>query len=628
MRNGSDENGAFERINPNDDAELERELAALDALDDDEALDDSDGPEDIEDDGDLEADFDEFDEDFDDDEDEDLAHAGALSAPMAREQRLAATAQLTEEERTEIELLVGIMPARISEAVRNEGLSGIIEIVLDLGRVPTARYGTGDVYLSAAEVTEQELTQVVAQVSEFGEDNRAGIPRTLHRISAIRNRRGHIIGLTCRIGRSVSGSGGIMRDLIESGKSILLLGRPGVGKTTMLRDVARMLADEIGKRVVIVDSSNEIGGDGDIPHHGIGRARRMQVRTPHLQHEVMIEAVENHTPEVIVIDEIGTALEADAARTIAERGVQLVGTAHGTTLSNLMQNPTLSDLIGGIESVTLGDEEARRRGTQKTILERRSPPTFEVLIEIQGFQRLAVHEDVAETVDALLRGYEAEAEIRVIGGDGGIETVERMPLRTTPAEPLNAREEPERRQTLTAAPGGPQRRLLPFGISRARLESAIDQTRSGASIVDSVRDADAVFTLRPYYRRRSGPLKQAEERGIPIYVLRNNTTQQMERQLLALRGDGDASDPTTAALRETEEAIADVSTRGAQSVELAPQSAYIRRLQHELATRHGLRTVSKGNEPFRRVTVIGEAAPPTRGLPWGDTRDTREQRAR
>ena len=394
----------------------------------------------------------------------------------------------------------------------------------------------------------------------------------------------------------------------------------------MLRDVARMLADELGKRVVIVDSSNEIGGDGDIPHHGIGRARRMQVRSPHLQHEVMIEAVENHTPEVIVIDEIGTALEADAARTIAERGVQLVGTAHGTTLSNLMQNPTLSDLIGGIESVTLGDEEARRRGTQKTILERRSPPTFEVLVEIQGFQRLAVHEDVAETVDALLRGYEAEAEIRVIGGDGGIETVERMPLRTTPAEPLNAREEPERRQTLTAAPGGPQRRLLPFGISRARLESAIDQTRSGASIVDSVRDADAVFTLRPYYRRRSGPLKQAEERGIPIYVLRNNTTQQMERQLLALRGEGDASDPTTAALRETEEAIADVSTRGAQSVELAPQSAYIRRLQHELATRHGLRTVSKGNEPFRRVTVIGEAAPPSRGLPWGS--DAREHRAR
>ena len=605
MRDGSD----------NDDLEFDDELA----LDSDD-LDDVDDVDDVEDS--LDGEYDDFDEDAEDDAEDDATPA-PRDPVRERAQRIAATAELSDEERNEIELLVGIMPSRIAEAVRAEGLSGIIEIVLDLGRIPTARYGSGDVYLSQTEVTEQELTQVVAQVSEFGEDNRAGIPRTLHRISGIRNRRGHIVGLTCRIGRSVSGSGRIMRDLIESGRSILLLGRPGVGKTTMLRDVARMLADDLGKRVVIVDSSNEIGGDGDIPHHGIGRARRMQVRTPHLQHEVMIEAVENHTPEVIVIDEIGTALEADAARTIAERGVQLVGTAHGTTLSNLMQNPTLSDLIGGIESVTLGDEEARRRGTQKTILERRAPPTFEVLIEIQGFQRLAVHEDVATTVDALLRGFEAEAEIRVIGDSGGIEMVERMPLRTSAREPLEAREEPERRQTLTAAPGGPQRRLLPFGISRARLEAAIDQTRSGASIVDSVREADAVFTLRPYYRRRSGPLKQAEERGIPIYVLRNNTTQQMERQLLALRGEGEPSDPTTAALRETEEAIADVAQRGTPSVELAPQSAYIRRLQHELATRHGLRTVSKGNEPFRRVTVIGEAAPPTRGLPWGDTREHR-----
>ncbi len=588
---GSD-GGAFERLNG-----LPADPDTLDDVVDDDELDDP---------------VDEY--GYDDDEPDD-AHE-----EQERAQRLAATSTLSAEEHTEIELLIGIMPPRIANAVRDEGLFGIIEIVLDLGRIPTARYGTGDITLSTDEVTENELTQVVAQVSEFGEDNRAGIPRTLHRVSAIRNRRGHIVGLTCRIGRSVSGSGRIMRDLIESGKSILLLGRPGVGKTTMLRDVARMLADDLGKRVVIVDSSNEIGGDGDIPHHGIGRARRMQVRMPHLQHEVMIEAVENHTPEVIVIDEIGTALEANAARTIAERGVQLVGTAHGTTLSNLMQNPTLSDLIGGIESVTLGDEEARRRGTQKTILERRSPPTFEVLIEIQSFSRLAVHEDVAVTVDALLRGYEAEAEIRVIGDGGTIEMVERMPLSASPREPLEAREDPTRRHTLTAAPGGAQRRLLPFGISRARLESAIDQTRSAASIVDTVRDADAVFTLRPYYRRRSGPLKQAEERGIPIYVLRNNTTQQMERQLLALRGEGDASDPTTAALRETEDAIANISMKGAPSVELAPQNAYIRRLQHELATRHGMRTVSKGNDPFRRVTVIGEADPPGRDLPWGEAR--------
>ena len=621
MRDRSDEQGAWDH-QTNDRSEQPDERVTPDASLDDDILDDDTELDDFDDELDDELSED-VDDDLDDPDDEDEAERSAADHQRERERRIIATAAMSDEERYEIELLVGIIPPRIGEAVRAEGLSGLIEVVMDLGRVPTARYGSGDVYLAASEVTEQELTQVVAQVSEFGEDNRAGIPRTLHRISAIRNRRGHIVGLTCRIGRSVSGSGGIMRDLIESGKSILLLGRPGVGKTTMLRDVARMLADEIGKRVVIVDSSNEIGGDGDIPHHGIGRARRMQVRSPHLQHEVMIEAVENHTPEVIVIDEIGTALEADAARTIAERGVQLVGTAHGTTLSNLMQNPTLSDLIGGIESVTLGDEEARRRGTQKTILERRAPPTFEVLIEIQGFQRLAVHEDVATTVDALLRGFEAEAEIRVIGDGGGIETVERMPLRPSATEPLQAYEEPERRQTLTAAPGGPQKRLLPFGISRARLESAIDQTRSAASIVDSVREADAVFTLRPYYRRRSGPLKQAEERGIPIYVLRNNTTQQMERQLLALRGEGDASDPTTAALRETEEAIADVSTRGTPSVELAPQGPHIRRMQHELATRHGLRTVSKGNEPFRRVTVIGDGTRPGRDLPWGDTRETR-----
>jgi stage III sporulation protein SpoIIIAA len=529
---------------------------------------------------------------------------------------------ITDEEREEIDLLLSRMPLRVQSAVREHGVAGLIEIVLDVGRVPTARYRAGaEVTLDEGEVNEQELDQTVAQLSEFGEDNRAGIPRTLHRVSAIRNRRGRIVGLTCRVGRSVSGSASAIRDLVESGHSILLLGPPGVGKTTMLRDVARTLADDFNKRVIVVDTSNEIGGDGDIPHPGIGRARRMQVGRPELQHRVMIEAVENHTPEAIVIDEIGTGLEAEAARTIAERGVQLVGTAHGNTLANLMQNPTLSDLIGGIESVTLGDEEARRRGTQKTILERRNPPTFDCLVEIQSFDRVAVHEDVASTVDSLLRGFDADAEVRELE-DGVVQTVHRMPLRSEERveaadrferaeRAVRAVREPDRSdwEELPPAPGGPAKRILPFGVSRSRLEGAIASTRSAAGIVDSVDDADCVMTLRPYYRRRSGPLRRAEQRGIPIYVLRNNTSSQMERQLLAMRSDDAEVDPLTAALREAEDAVSSISHGGAANVELSPQNAYIRRLQHEMIERHGLTSTSKGREPFRRVLVVSDGSP-------------------
>lgn len=549
------------------------------------------------------------------------------------------------------------LPGRIADAARESGRDGLIEVVLDLGRMPTARYSGGrEISLTDREVTEQDIDQVVSQVSEFGEDNRAGIPRTLHRISAIRNRRGRVVGLTCRIGRSVTGSASVIRDLIDSGKSVLLLGPPGVGKTTMLREAARVLADDLHKRVVIVDSSNEIGGDGDIPHPGVGRARRMQVPRPELQHQVMIEAVENHTPEVIVIDEIGTALEALAARTIAERGVQLIGTAHGNALPNLMQNPTLSDLIGGIESVTLSDEEARRRGTQKTVLERRAPPTFGSLVEIQSFDRIAVHEDIASTVDALLRGFETEAEVRTIDATGQVTGVERVPVsleehdrgsfarddrdRERERSPRGERPRrggerepreyaPEQREApsprrLAPAPGGPQRRILAFGISRNRLEEAIESTRSGATVVDSIQEADAVMTLRPYYRRRSGPIRDAEARGVPVYVLRNNTVAQIEQSLLQMRGPGAQDDPTTAALRETEDAIAAVAFDGRMSVELAPQNAYIRRLQHELANRHGVESTSRGREPFRHVTVIATGGVrPRRDETWDAEEDLR-----
>lgn len=546
-----------------------------------------------------------------------------------------------DETRAEVEMLIERLPARVAEAVRAEGLDGLLEVVLDLGRVPTARYRSGEIVLSAEGVQEQEIEQVVAQISAFGEDNRAGIPRTLHRISAIRNRRGRIVGLTLRIGRSVQGSASLVRDLFEAGRSVLLLGRPGVGKTTMLREAARILADEFNKRVVIVDTSNEIGGDGDIPHAAIGRARRMQVPRPELQHQVMIEAVENHTPEVIVIDEIGSGLEADAARTIAERGVQLIGTAHGNTLQNLMQNPTLSDLIGGIESVTLSDEEARRRGTQKTVLERRNPPTFEALVEIQTFNSVAVHHDIAETVDALLRGYESEAEVRTLGARGEIAQVERVTIGERPDLPSADRSTRPRdvrdaerapRQSVPAippaappsGPGAPQRRILPFGISRTRLEDAISATRAHALVVDSIRDADAVLTLRPYYRRRSGPLKDAEARGIPVYVLRNNSERQIEQSLFAMRHGAAQTDPTTAALREAEEAIAAVTFGRTPQVELAPQSAYVRRLQHELIGRHGQRSLSRGREPYRRVIVSGGDR--LEDLPWhGNGRDADDE---
>src|SRR4051794_38930109 len=329
------------------------------------------------------------------------------------------TSELSRTITDDLDLLIDALAPHIGDPVRlRPDKHELLEVVMDLGRLPEARFPNREVVLSEREVTESDIDYVVARISEFGEDNRAGIERTLHRISCIRNRRGRIVGLTCRVGRAVFGTIATIEEIVKADQSVLFLGRPGVGKTTMLREVARVLADEMNKRVIIVDTSNEIAGDGDIPHPAIGTARRMQVARPQEQHNVMIEAVENHMPEVIVIDEIGTELEAQAARTIAERGVQLVGTAHGNTLENLMANPTLSDLVGGIQSVTLGDEEARRRGTQKSVLERRAPPTFHVVVEIQNWDRVAIHGDVAETVDAVLRGYRMPPEVRELSESG------------------------------------------------------------------------------------------------------------------------------------------------------------------------------------------------------------------
>lgn len=506
----------------------------------------------------------------------------------------------------DLDALLDVLPTHVQTDLRQFNRDAdLLEVILDLGRAPEARFVGDTVTLNSREVNHDDIDYVVSRIGEFTDDNRAGIPRTLHRISCIRNRQGKVVGLTCRIGRAVYGTIEIIRDIVESGKSILLLGRPGVGKTTILREAARVLGQS--KRVVIVDTSNEIGGDGDIPHPAVGRARRMQVPTPALQHEVMIEAVENHMPEVIVIDEIGRELEAEAARTIAERGVQLIGTAHGNSLDNLMMNPTLADLIGGIQSVTLSDEEARRRGTQKSILERKAPPTFDVIIEIQQRNRLAVHHEVAAAVDALLRGRSLMPEIRARDEQGQvhIEKPEAMPRIGALREPTRGRREgtpqPERP---ARSEGGSLRamRLFPYGLSQDRLEQAAKSLQLPVQIVNDVGNADAVLTLKNYYRKRPPIVGDAERRGVPVYVLRSNTLAQMEGVLEDLFGVDGKSDPMSDALRETQAAIDQVQ-QGVHSVELSPQTAYIRRQQHELARRANLYSRSLGKEPRRRVRI-------------------------
>jgi stage III sporulation protein SpoIIIAA/predicted RNA-binding protein Jag len=382
--------------------------------------------------------------------------------------------------------LLDILPAPIRERLeQHPHLDRLVEVVLDLGRRPEARFPGFADYLSEDVITRADLDQVISRVGEFSSDNRAGIASTLHRISAIRNRQGTIIGLTCRVGRCVIGVISMIRDLVEQGRSMLLLGRPGVGKTTALREIARVLADELGKRVVIIDTSNEIAGDGDVPHPGIGRARRMQVASPELQHKVMIEAVENHMPEVVVIDEIGTELEALASRTIAERGVQLVATAHGNRIDNLIKNPTLSDLVGGIQSVTLGDEEARRRGSQKSVLERKAPPTFEIAIEMLERSRWVIHEDVAATVDRLLRNREPLTQTRSLDEHGQVVIV------TNERPALSGPQWPPAGSTMSAARerGGWQRSGRMEALPSEPLESRSQQQGESGLLLERREDS-------------------------------------------------------------------------------------------------------------------------------------------
>jgi stage III sporulation protein SpoIIIAA len=569
--------------------------------------------------------------------------------------------------------ILDVLPPRFRVCLEREPrLEDLQEIVLDLGRCAEARFPGRVTELvpsqpqnrelhvgrtaeeeepedtRADEVTAEDLDFVSTRIGAFGQDNRAGIERTLHRISCIRNRQGRIVGLTCRIGRAVYGTVDIIRDIVEQGKSILMLGRPGVGKTTKLREMARILSDEFKKRVVIVDTSNEIAGDGDIPHPAIGRSRRMQVRIPEEQHAVMIEAVENHMPQVIVIDEIGTEQEAFAARTIAERGVQLIGTAHGNSLENLLLNPTLSDLVGGIQSVTLGDEEARKRGSQKTVLERKAPPTFDVIVEIIEVDKLAIHHDVAKVVDKLLRGQQPRPEIRVRNTGGEVEVVQKAELppdrpgersggtygMSFDPEPPSfrgerggdrnngdtfrgesgrneaGRESRENGRGRNEGEPPPKRnlpatvRIFPYGVSRSRLERALANLRVPATISRDLNESDVVIALKATFRKDPAKLQEARNRSIAAYVVKSNTYIQIENVVREIFGMEGAALPTDeeAALMEAEEAIEHVMTTG-EAVELAPQNSFIRRLQHQLAEQAQLMSESVGMEPRRRIRI-------------------------
>jgi stage III sporulation protein SpoIIIAA len=489
----------------------------------------------------------------------------------------------------DLHLLVATLPQALKDALDGAESQNLLEIVMDLGRIPQARFPGRAINLDEQTTTRADIDQVVSSLGQFGADNRAGIEGTLHRISAIRNRKGQIVGLTLRVGRAVFGTIDLIRDLIESGTSLLLLGSPGIGKTTKLREITRVLADEFGKRVIVIDTSNEIAGDGDVPHPAIGSARRMQVAHPDRQHAVMIEAVENHMPEVIIVDEIGTEAEALAARTIAERGVQLIGTAHGTTLENVLMNPTLSDLVGGIQTVTLGDEEARLRGTQKTISERKAPPTFDAVVEIVDREEVIVHANTARAVDNLLRGASA----------GGLRRTSEGEERPSSVPPMQA---PVTENISTAKRQGPVR-IYPYAISRDSVERVIRDLNVDARTVKLPEQADMVISLRA--RANDPRLRRVlEATGLPVHEVKKNTTAQIRRLLLAtfnvLKGyeDHEVQD----AVREAETAIQRVLVEGV-IIELAPRTASLRKVQHRIVARHHLMAVSEGREPHRHLVI-------------------------
>lgn len=524
----------------------------------------------------------------------------------------------------DLEKLVEILPQKIKQCVSFEKMDDAIEIVLDLGRVPEIRHSDGKIeYLDCSIVETPDIEYIISKIPEFTSDNRSGIAGTLHRISAIRNRQGKVVGLTCRIGRVVTGTISCIKDICLQNKSILFLGRPGVGKTTKLREISRLVADELAKRVVIVDTSNEIAGDGDVPHPAVGHARRMQVRQPEFQKDIMIEAVENHTPEVIIVDEIGTEAEAQAARTIAERGVMLIATAHGNTLENLIKNPTLSDLVGGIQSVTLGDDEAKRRASQKTVLEREKQPTFDIVIEILDRNTLAVYKDCSEAVDYILRGWPIKPEIRKVdktyefSAPATVCAPSRVPNVIDKINALdNTIEHPESlkfsfsRQKYVEEVKNFKKIYL-YAVSRSIAEKVIERLDLHAEITRNIDDADIVIAHKNFVKGGAKVLSTAEHDRLQIFYVKTNSMAQIQKvikqalDIAELNSTQTFYDITEKALDETKAAIEKILAGVVKDVELTPQNQQIRKMQHELVEQHNLESTSVGEGEERHLRIVG-----------------------
>lgn len=497
---------------------------------------------------------------------------------------------MDEDEREQInfehEAFLNIFPEDIKEKIKETNeFDSLIEVVLDLGRRPEARFTHKTVYLREKPITREELRKVISKVGEFDRDNRAGIERTLHRISGIFNRKEEIVGLTCRVGRAVYGTIEPLKDIIKGDKSILLLGKPGVGKTTLLREAARVLSIEMNKRVIVVDTSNEIGGDGDVPHPGIGSARRMQVPFGRAQEDVMIEAVENHFPEVIIIDEIGRTEEAKACRTIAERGVRLIATAHGISIENLMVNPTLQDLIGGITSVTLSDEEAFRRGTQKTILERKSPPTFDILIEIRERGVYAIYNDVSETVDAILRGFPVAPEMRTL-------KEKTQEARTFEEKKTQPEQEISYKKT----------RIFVLGINLSYVERAIHSVRAQVEIARDLESADVIIADRKALKRKEDIVDLARKINLKIDVIDRTSLNGLKDYLRKYRGRNSFVE-SNSSLDDLEKAIRSVLESG-YPAEFKIESEDLLDEEKYYVQKYGLKSEVVGLYPNRRLVIF------------------------